>query len=593
MPMKNPFVVHSPENLSPQQIVDLFVEKYTEIETIKQRKHTLIWGSRGSGKSMMLKFLEPRCQAIKHGSLEEFLQQPDPFLAIYAPIKEGHVNKSELKLFNEYARLALSEHLLNLTVADNLIRFLKSQFPPTFFSKEEQLHFANTVASLFDRASIASSVESANTRVQQESDPLSWLTELFLSETTKVASFLRSAASRRGELAYEGATSGYHDFTLPLMKAVQGFGKFHDVPIFVMLDDDYRLFKEQQTIINSWIANRDQSTLCLKISAEPEGHKTFKTRDGGIIEQPHDYSEVNVDELYTSKSTMYEEKVREIAEKRLQLSVVPTKQIELLLPTDPHEDELLAELKKQVGDEWEKVGKPGPKNDYVTRLANARLFQLLKDTKQKKSYAGFRYLVHLSSGVIRDFLEPCYLMFDQYVSTGHNPQEISSIPPGLQNEVISRYSEDLLLTRMEDIRKSIPEESWPQLDTLQILLQSLGRLFYERLHDPQAREARMFSFTVRGPMTPELEEVLRLGTRYRYFQARTYSTKKGGGREKWYVLNRRLCPVYKLDPTGFEGRISISAELLVIACQDPEKFVQLRLKQPDDEDQPTLTSFGA
>jgi len=127
----------------------------------------------------------------------------------------------------------------------------------------------------------------------------------------------------------------------------------------------------------------------------------------------------------------------------------------------------------------------------------------------------------------------------------------------------------------------LPVEQWTVVDKLATLIESLGRLFYARLHDPDAREARLFSFTVHGTISSEIEEVLNLGLRYRYFQLRTYSTKEGGGRLKWYILNRLLCPVYKLDPTGFEGRISLTPEFLKIACENPGRFVQLRLKLSD------------
>ena len=85
-----------------------------------------------------------------------------------------------------------------------------------------------------------------------------------------------------------------------------------------------------------------------------------------------------------------------------------------------------------------------------------------------------------------------------------------------------------------------------------------------------------------------------MGIKYRYFQLRTYSTKKGGGRVYWYILNRRLCPIYKLDPTGFEGRISITAEMLQLACKDPDTFVRLRLKRKvskEVDEQMDLFSF--
>jgi hypothetical protein len=178
------------------------------------------------------------------------------------------------------------------------------------------------------------------------------------------------------------------------------------------------------------------------------------------------------------------------------------------------------------------------------------------------------------------------LMFDATVRKGKNPHLIDSIAPSIQNDIMRKYSEEFLL-RIEDIRKDLPPEKWKQLDELKILIESLGRLFYQRLHDPESREVRLFSITIRGTVPREIEDVLRMGVRYRYFQLGTYSTKEGGGRERWYVLNRRLCPVLKLDPTGFEGRISITPEYLALALKDPAKFVSLRLKLPD-EGQPML-----
>jgi hypothetical protein len=165
---------------------------------------------------------------------------------------------------------------------------------------------------------------------------------------------------------------------------------------------------------------------------------------------------------------------------------------------------------------------------------------------------------------------------------------LGSVPPGTQDEVCYKYSEDFLDVKLQDIRKDLPPESWSQLDALRTLIESLGRLFYERLHDPRAREARLFSFTLKGPSSRDVDEILQLGVRYRYFQRRTYSTKEGGGRQSWYILNRRLCPVFKLDPTGFEGRIQLSAEHLQLACEDPARFVRVRLGLSKEDGQRTL-----
>jgi hypothetical protein len=583
--LQNPFAVESPEVLSPEQVAELFVEDFTDIETVKQRKHAFIWGSRGAGKSMMLSYLEPQCQAIKFGGIDNFLSRKNPFLGLYCPCKEGQLNKTELLLLDKYSSLIVSEHMINLAIADRLIDCLLKQFPTDFFDKDQCVLFAKRVVRLFDSASIASSIEKTNAGglFDLEKEPLPWLQELFATENREVGEYLRENAKVGGGVTYKGATSGYHDFLLPLVQLVKGLFKLRALPIYILLDDAGRLTEGQQTVINSWVANRDQSMLCLKVSSPREDYRTFLTRDGGIIEQPHDYTEIDVEELYTRSKDSYSQKVKLIAAKRLQLANMPTLDIEEFLPPDPTEEELLKRFREETKEEWHSEGEIGRQHDWVTRYATARLFQHLRKTKQDKSYAGFQNMVHLSSGVVRDFLEPCYLMFDEAKSRGQDPKTTGYIPPIIQNIVLRKYSEDFLLPKLEKIQKNIPPEEWQRLDALKTLLNSLGRLFYERLHDPAAREARLFSFTVRGQLPSDIEQVLRLGVRHRYFQLRTYSTKEGGGREDWYILNRRLCPIFKLDPTGFEGRISLTPNALKIACENPERFVRFRLKQAGDE----------
>ncbi len=319
---------------------------------------------------------------------------------------------------------------------------------------------------------------------------------------------------------------------------------------------------------------------------------SFKTRDGFEIEEPHDYSTVDVDELYTQSKSNYAKKVVLIANRRLELSEVQAESIKDFLPPDPTQNNMLSEEQKRTAEEWEKTGKPGRRSDFVTRYSMARLFQRLRQAKQRRNYAGFENIVHLSSGVIRDFLEPCYLMFGRLLDQGKKASEIDHIPPSVQDAVLFQYSEEFLIQRFSSLRQSSEPEIWDQLQNLETLIASLGKLFYERLHDPESREARLFSFTVRGQIPEDLEMILQLGIKHRYFQLRSYSTKEGGGREKSYILSRRLCPEFKLDPTGFEGRISLTPELLRRALRETERFVNLRLKRGHQaQDAQTLFSL--
>lgn len=593
----NPFVVESPEKLLPSQIVELFVSEFTDIETIRQRKHTFVWGSRGSGKSMMFRILEPQCQAILHGDLKKAFDQTEPFLGIYFPCKEGQLNKTELDRLDETARMIVGEHLINLTVGERIVKCLQDQFPDDLLEKKQLVVFARAVAKLFDTISISSSIRAVNDQYKVTDDPLPWLRLLLRLENRKVNTFLRRNCISVEETPYDGTTSGYHDFVLPMMELLKRFSSLSSVSIYLLVDDGDRLTRDQQRVLNTWIANRDQSTLCIKVSAQRDRYNTFQTSRGGLLEQPHDYSDVNVEELYTRSKSDYAKKVRLIATKRLRLSAVPQLEIEKFLPANIREEERLEQLKGETAKEWDDISEntkkePGRRQDYVYRYATARLFQELGRKKQRKSYAGFQNLVHLSSGVVRDFLEPCYLMVDSCIKKKRLLEELDEVPVSIQDDVCYRYSEEFLDVKLQDIRKDLTPEHWTKLDSLRTLIESMGRLFYERLHNPSAREARLFSFTVTSSLPEALEEVLRLGVKYRYFQRRTYSTKEGGGREPWYLLNRRLCPIFKLDPTGFEGRTTITPELLRIACEDPVLFVRTRLGEPEDNRQRELPLVG-
>jgi len=589
--LRNPFTVKSPEELTREQIVGLFVPDYTKIETIKERKHTFIWGARGSGKSMMLRYLEPSCNAIVHGSLKAFLDKDDAFVGVYCPCKEGQFNKTELRLLEPYPRTVITEHLMNLAVAGQILRCLGDEFPGEWFGAQGLSRFAMSVLALLDRASIASSVSRADDTADRVTAPVRWLGALFEAELAKISRFLRDLALSRDSARYDAATTGYHDFLLPFVRATRALLGRPLAPVYILLDDADHLLPLQQQIVNMWMANRDQRDICLKVSSRREGYLSFTTRDGVEIEEPHDYSTVDVDELYTQSKSDYARKVGLIANLRLTLSDVPTKEVGEFLPPDPYQEDLLSEVRKQTAKEWVEAGEPGRQSDFVARYAVARLFQRLSKAKQRRNYAGFDNVVHLSSGIVRDFLEPCYLMFGKLLDQGQQPRQIDHIPPVMQDAVLFQYSEELLVHRFTAIRQSSPPERWDDVKALETLIGSLGKLFYERLHDPEAREARLFSFTVRGQVADDLEAVLQLGVHHRYFQLRSYSTKEGGGREKWYILNRRLCPVFNLDPTGFEGRISITPELLRVACSDIDRFIKLRLKVRPSQDIPDLFSL--
>src|SRR4051794_23277758 len=90
--LDNPFSVQSPEEISAEDMQDLFVGGFSDYEKVPLVGHTFLHGPRGCGKSMMFRFMQPDSQSL-------FYQKPIheiPYFAFYVPIKNMGTNRTEL-----------------------------------------------------------------------------------------------------------------------------------------------------------------------------------------------------------------------------------------------------------------------------------------------------------------------------------------------------------------------------------------------------------------------------------------------------------------------------------------------------------------
>ncbi len=109
---KNPFYVRSPEGMSAKDVRSLFVEAFSDYPSVLEEAHIFIVGPRGTGKSMMFRYMMPDCQfaLISENSLS--------FFATYVPLKRQNFNIAELaRLENAHANVLINEHLLTAFVA--------------------------------------------------------------------------------------------------------------------------------------------------------------------------------------------------------------------------------------------------------------------------------------------------------------------------------------------------------------------------------------------------------------------------------------------------------------------------------------------
>lgn len=336
---------------------------------------------------------------------------------------------------------------------------------------------------------------------------------------------------------YKGALTSFLDFLTPLAAAAQQLDGLPSVPLFVMLDDADNLPKEMQRVLNSWVSSRSTPAICLKITTQL-AYATLKTLDNRIIESPHDFAEVNLSAVYTSEHDNYSDRVRQIVSKRLANAGLAD-DVHVFFP--PHEKQArrLTEIAEQIAAEHaartadsssrNRRGATRPRDEQI-RYAVPRYMRELAGPSRSGhtySYAGFKSLVDVSSGVVRWFLEPASRMYDRMISQQNS--RVTVVPVGVQDDIIKEWSTEYveaLLPRVneensnedETDRLSDAEASLHAIGhetamyvRLRNLIEGLGRLFRERLLDEKSSEQRVISVVLRDTPAPDSRTCSRSG----------------------------------------------------------------------------------
>jgi hypothetical protein len=351
-------------------------------------------------------------------------------------------------------------------------------------------------------------------------------------------------------------------------------------PIYLLIDDADNLSLTQTTILNTWVSQRTSAQVSLKISTQL-GYKTYRTASNVTIDSPHDYNEVNISTVYTSQKNYYRKRVQEIIEKRL-ASAGLNASVDTFFPVDKQQEIKIRAIAEKITNGEIKTPDAYWEKDKAYRYAVSEYMKQLsgpsKSTGKGSSksgmnfkYAGFRDMVDVSSGVVRNFLELAARMYslEQAVAEG---KEVTAIDPSRQNKTIRDYSNDFLHTDLEKLVETDKASGSTTAVRLQNLVQSLGGIFKATMFS-NAAQRRVFSIALTNVPDAEILEVLKMGVRYGYLQESTISYREGTGRTKRYSLSRRLAPSFSLMATSFAGDQFITNADLRAAMQNHRAFV--------------------
>lgn len=571
----NPFEIKTPESNSAQDILDLFVDVFPDFWQVKEAGHTFLNGPRGSGKSMMFRYMMPDCQMLKNGCEASKLD----YFAVYVGIKQTNINNTELDRLANNANLIINEHLLSTFVIANVLGSIRHTFKDNLDECIVELRtFYNTI---FKNCIILCGYD-GNMDIEDDcngSDLIVHMIKIVEGMEHQCKNYCkRIALSKDLSVPYSGALTDFVDFVEPIIRGIKGVSIFpQGKPFYILIDDAGYLNLAQTKVLNSWVSYRSTKDICLKISTQLD-YKTHLTINDKRIDEPHDYSEINISTVYSSKNSEYNNRIYQIVKKRLDKYLRPDIDPRQFFPCDMEQEQAIQRIYNQLLEKYKEPERPYASGDAARRYSRPDYIKQLQKVHKSGahySYAGFDQLVAISSGIIRYFLAPAQEMYSVMMAKKQGG-DIIQIPSGVQDEVIKKYSDNFLQGQFDEIRRDQGLNNFKadKADKLYNLIDSLGELFHTILVS-DASERRVFSVALTDSPDSELYEILDMCEHYGYLHKRTIGNKSGTGRNRMYVLSRVLAPHFKLDPTSFAGYKFMSSSMLKVALTNKRKFLQL------------------
>ncbi len=555
---KNPFDYKGALHLDKEMIREFFVQDNNLARLVPSTRNVYIHGERGSGKSMTLLYhaLETNPESITNNKKN--------IAGIYVPCNTTTNRIRDIFfLKEEYQQKAISEHILVLQIATSLFNSIeKAKIKNAFGDQDDEENLKIELEYLF-----------ASELPKLKNTPITRIILLFLQRELNIS--LRQLRSYDNEDFYENAFT-FSSLIMPLLNSLRRLPVFSNTHFSFLIDDAQDLQTDQRRILNSWVGLRDFSYFSFKIAAVKNSDWDYLTIDGSTIVEHHDYNILKLEQDLQTKGGDFSKQCSDIVERRLKYAFNEHISAYDFFPPHPKMVEDIKNYHKLAEAEAIKEKKFTERkkiSDFSYKMERAYYFKNRANSKRNlPPYSGFSTIVHMSTGVIRNLLDPCYHMYAKFYADNKDVDlEISElrISPKIQQSVIRQRSEALWNKIDEGLNKHVEDCTSETSDHLKNLFHRLAEYFRERLlHHSSEPRVVQFSISERDndKRSQVLEEIFEAASRAKILYIRRGSAKDNGRLEKYYVPNRLLWPRRGLDPEGQAGVASIREIFLYEAC---------------------------
>ena len=557
----NPFEYEGANNLPDNDIIGYYIEDYNFSRFIQSTKNIFLIGERGSGKTMTLLYNSFKIQYKIANQKSKSISFDK--IGIHVPCNTPLFHKKEYLLLNDdFKKSIICEHYLVLSILYAIADTL-SEIPEIIESSQSQkLDFFSEIEYIWgvdlDHSSI-NFFESIKRYVNKE----------MIATQKKINTY-------NSDAFYENALS-FSSSIMPFFTLIRKISLVQSSHFLIMIDDAHDMNKYQIQTLNSWIAYRDHSIFSFKVATAKVNRPVFITSTGGSILEGHDFITVDMERAYQNEETDFFKLAKKIIERRLENIGLKGVTAEEFFPVNESFSKDIEKYKaiaKQQAEE--KYGTNATKSvqDYIYKYHRAMYFRERSAKANKPPYSGFETIVDISTGIVRNLLDPCYWMFDNALN--NNKDGITQISPKIQTQIIVERSQrmwDVLRNGLDKIIDNCTIEQGKQIFQL---FENLMILFSKRLvSDISEPRAIVFSISQKDThpeLYKEIIALIDLARKVQFIYTRIGNAKDKGKQEIYYVPNRLLFPSLGLDPHGQYSRVSLKVSDIWNAAVNNKQF---------------------
>lgn len=531
--MKNPFVFDRPNTIEVEEFIKYYIKDNTYTRFLESTRNIVLIGVRGSGKTSTLRYYSLPVSFHNPSIKDKF-----KLVGVHIPCKQPLLGKREYLLYNDLNKQ-------NIVVEHFLCINILSEICNTFLELNGEIAIPNEV-----KDDIL-----ANLRYIFDSEfknGLSLFDSLKLFINKEANSSQRKLNNENFDSFIDYAFT-FNNTIIPLLEQLKKIQELSCSHFSLFFDDIQDLGDIHQRIINSWISFRDNKLFSFKI-ATAATKPMYITATGGLILEGHDFVRIDLTKGLFNKNSEFSQFAKDVIQKRLDIASIDSTVDKFLPVSDTFKADLEKGRKKARILAKQKYPNPiGTQiNDYVAKYSRAISFRERNAKANIPNYSGFETLVDISTGVIRNLLNPLYFMYEKEISQNNKFEKILYIHPNAQKDII-RIKSDEFWEKIRNIDSELNNCSIDLAKQINNFYNQLVDYLKKRLKDENISEPRALNFII-SEIEPEMEdkinEIIDASLKSTLLYERSISHKATGKKLPLYIPNRLMLPTHGLDPHG-------------------------------------------